>query len=253
MSRPLNGSFDQICIGFGEYMQRWFNGIYADYIDTKGVKAFLERPFRESVKWVPSRMIDEAEAMLEAYRKNENGPPGKSTLFPIVLMAIDTNFITTGADWGGQQISRRLAQIEEGGSWYGYKHVMQDRRVQVVIIASEGGTAQSLAAQLSSFVAEPHNRYLSAPYEFGQYKVRMPITQETNRIDWMDVKTDAKNIKIFAADFTLKCTVPFFDAPKAGEPNDGTDHNPPGFPLVGSYQQVAHATEDGIRLWDRTR
>lgn len=238
MDKALNGSFDQIKIGFAQYMHRWFKGIYPDYVDTKGVRAFLERPFSQGVQWAPSRMLDAAEEMLSAYQKNKNGPDGQSTLFPVVLMAIDDNFLTTGSDWGGQQVGRRLVAIEEGGSWYGYKHVMQDRRVQVVIIASEAGTAQSLAAQLTSFVAEPHNRYLDAPYAFGQYRVSMPITLESNRIDWMDVKNDVKNIKILAADFTLKCTIPYFDAPRQGEPNDGSTNVPPGFPRVGVVEHL---------------
>lgn len=253
MEKALNGSFDQIGAGFAQYMCRWFKGIYPDYIDTKGVKSFLDRPFSQAVKWAPSRMIDEAEKMLKAYGKNENGPPAKSTLFPVVLMAIDNNFITTGADWGGQQIGRRLVAIEEGGSWYGYKHVMQDRRVQVVIIASEAGSAQSLAAQLSSFVAEPHNRYMTATYEFGQYKIPMPITLESNRADWMDIKSDFDNIKILAADFTLKCTVPFFDAPRDGEPNDGSTNIPIGYPRIGSVEHVSIASGAGSRIWDQSR
>jgi len=241
MNKPLNGSFDQIKDGFGHYLQRWRDGLYADYADTKAVKAFMAKPFAEAVKFASGRMVDDAEAMLEAYQKNKNGPPGKTTLFPVLLLAMDENFVGTGADWGGDQIGRTLQQIEEGGSWYGHKHVMQDRRLQMVLIASEGGSAQSLAAQLSSFIKEPSNRYFNAVYQFGQYNVPVPQTLESVRIDWMEVKQDEKNIKILVADLTLKCTIPFFDAPADGAPNDGSDKVPPGYPVVIDTQHAARS------------
>lgn len=240
MDRPLNGSFDQIKAGYAQYLNRWREGLYADYVDTKGVRSFMDKPFGQAVKWVAGRMIDDAEAMLSAYVKNENGPPGKSTLFPVLLLGMDETFVGTGADWGGDHIARTLQQFEEGGSWYGYKHVMQDRRLQMVIIASEGGTAQSLAAQLSSFIKEPSNRYFNATYTFGQYSIPMPQTVESVRIDWADVKPEGiKNIKILIADLTLKCSIPYIDAPAAGAPNDGSTNNPPGYPLVREVDKHA--------------
>lgn len=240
MSKPLNGSFDQIKIGFAQYLQRWRDGLYADYTDTKAVQSFMAKPFSQAVKVAASRMVDDAEAMLEAYQKNKNGEDGKTTLFPVLLFAMDENFVGTGADWGGDQIGRTMQQIEEGGSWYGYKHVMQDRRLQMVIIASEGGSAQSLAAQLSSFIKEPSNRYFDAVYQFGQYKVPMAQTLESVRVDWMEVKQDGvKNIKILMADLTLKCSIPFFDAPAAGAPNDGSDKVPPGYPVVQTLERTS--------------
>lgn len=237
MDRPLNGSFDQIKIGYAQYLNRWREALYADYVDTKGVRAFMAKPFDQAVKWVAGRMVDDAEAMIKAYMKNENGPPSKSTLFPVLLLAMDDTFIGTGADWGGDHTGRTMQQIEEGGSWYGHKQVMQDRRLQMVIIASEPGSAQSLAAQLSSFIKEPSNRYFNAVYEFGQYAVPVPQTLESIRVDWMDVKPDGvKNIKVLIADLTLKCSIPFFDAPAVGAPNDGSTNIPPGYPSLQTVE-----------------
>lgn len=261
-TRPkLNGSFDQIKKGFGRYLGRWRKGIYPDYADTAAVQAFLAKPMAEAIMWAPARMIDAAEQQLELYRLATNGPNGPAGMLPVILLAMDDNFLATGADWGGQHSPRRMMQIVEGGSWYGYKHVQQDRRVQVVIIASEGGSAQSLAAQLASFIIEPKNRWFDAPYVFGQYKVPMPVTLETNRIDWMNVAPpgDAKNLKILAADITLKCTIPFFDAPREGEPNDGTDNTPPGYPMLSQVTlddettgNRADGTIEGV-TWSSTR
>jgi len=238
-ARALDGSFDQHKIGFAQFLNRWFTGVQADYADTKAVQAFLAKPFNQAFKWAPARMIDLAEEMLDAYRRNQNGPAANTTLFPVVLMAMDDNFVSTGADWGGIHTPHQYVQIEDGGSWYGHTQVMQDRRVQVVIVASEGGTAQSLAAQLSNFVKQYPNRYMSSVYTFGQYQVDVPMTLETVRLDWMDIKLDGiKNMKMLAADFSLKCTVPYFDAPADGAANDGSTNLPPGYPVVKSVVQV---------------
>ena len=254
MAQELNGSFDQIRAAWGVYMNRWFNGLYAN---TKAVDAYRQKPFSQAVMWAPSRMIDAAQDMLAAYRKNMNGPEGANAMFPIVLMAVDENFMGTGADWGGDHIARRLLQIHEGGSWYGYQHSMMDQRLQVVIIGSEGASTKSLAAQLATFIKRPSNRNLKAFYTFGEYNIPAPITLETNRIDWMDVKTELKNIKILAADIMLKCTMPALDAPAEGEPNDGSVRNPPGYPLVQDVQHDdtavkvrSNSTLDGI-VWSR--
>lgn len=231
-ARALNGSFDQTKIAFAQYLYRWRQGVYPDHIDTKAVQAFLARPFNEAVKWAPARMVDSVLDMLEAYRKNANGPHGSSALFPVMLLAMDDNYIGTGDDWGGIDTPRDVIQLIEGGSWYGYQQAAMDRRAQVVIVASEGGSAQSLAAQLRMFVRQPENRYMQAVYQFGEYALPVPITLETNRIDFMDVKTEQNNLKVLCADFTLKCTIPYVDAPATGEPNDGSAHNPPGYPLT---------------------
>lgn len=256
-----DGSFDQIKKGFGQYLARWRKGIYPEYADTAAVASFLARPMAQAIQWAPARMIDAAEDMLELYRKASNGDHGPAGMLPVMLLAMDDNFLGTGADWGGQHIGRRLVQIVEGGSWYGYKHVMQDRRVQVVIIASEGGSAQSLAAQLASFIMEPKNRWFDAPYTFGQYKVPMPVTLETNRVDWMNVAVpgDAKNLRILAADITLKCSIPYFDAPGADDANDGSANTPPGYPPLREVQLDntvtgvrANGTVEGVN-WSSSR
>lgn len=225
----LNGSFIQQKEAFGWYMVGWFNQLYTDTPDAKEFRA--RRP-AQAMQWAPSRMLDKVESMLAQYRKNENGPPGATTKLPVVLLATDDDFLGTGADWGGHHTGFERMQILEGGSWYDYRQDMHDRRIQVVIIANDGDTAKSLAAQLSAYMQEPHHRYMDAKYSFGQYVVPAPMQLETKRIDWMRIETDQKNMKILAGDISLKCVVPIFRAPADGEPNDGSTNVPPGFPQV---------------------
>ncbi|WP_085618864.1 MULTISPECIES: hypothetical protein [unclassified Pseudomonas] len=225
----LNGSFIQQKEAFGWYMLKWFQGLYAD---TPALKEFKARPPAQAMQWAPSRMIDQAEAMLAQYRKNENGPKAATSKLPIVILATDDDFLGTGPDWGGQHTGFKRIQILDGGSWYDHRQDMHDRRIQVVIFASDPDTAKSMAAQLSAYMQEPQHRYFDAMYQFGQYKVPSPMQLETKRIDWMRVNHDLKNIKILAGDVALKCIVPVFRAPGEGEQNDGSDNIPPGYPVV---------------------
>jgi len=228
-----DGTFIQQKLAFGSYMIEWFNGLYTD---TAALTEFKARPVAQAIQWAPSRMIDEAESMLAAFRKNENGPPGSTTKLPIVLLATDDDFLGTGADWGGAHTDFELVQILKDGSWYEHREVNHDRRIQVVIVASESDTAKSIAAQLSAYLQQPKHRYFDSTYQFGQYAVPAGNQLETKRVDWMQIKTEAKNIKILAGDIALKCVVPIFRAPGVGEPNDGTTNNPPGYPLVRLVQ-----------------
>lgn len=229
MSTPLKGHYIQQKAAFGWYLLDWFKELYAD---TAGVETFRTRRPAQAMQWAPSRMLDEVEKMLAQYRKNENGPAGNTTRLPVMLLATDDDFLGTGADFGGHHTGFEMVQILEGGSWYEYRQDMHDRRIQVAIIASDGDTAKSIAAQLSAFMQRPTRRYMECTYPFGQYKVPAQMQLETKRIDWMNVKTELKNIKILAADIALKCVVPILRAPAPGEPNDGTENNPPGFPLT---------------------
>lgn len=229
----MNGSFIQQKEAFGWYLLDWFNTLYAD---TSAVKEFSERRPAQAMQWAPSRMLDKVESMLAQYRKNENGPAGATTKLPVMLLATDDDFLGTGADWGGQHTGFDRVQIYEGGSWYDYRQDMHDRRIQVVIIASDVDSAKSLAAQLSAFMQQPHRRYMDAKYKFGQYTIPAAMQLETKRIDWMKIETEMKNVKILAADVALKCVVPILRGPAEGEPNDGSANVPPGYPVVQRTQ-----------------
>lgn len=210
-----------------EYLGRWYKSLYGD---TKAVKEFTERGFAHCVQWAPGRLVDQAEEILKSYQKNDNAPQGRNTLFPFVAIGMARDFTPMGADWGGRMVGRRMIRIEESGSIYGYRQAMHEVRAQIVIFAADVDSAKSLAAQLCLFTGVPENRRFKAKHTFGQYTVEMPAVLETPDPLFMNIQTEQKNITILAGDLTLKAQIPYFDAPKAGEPNDGTTNNPPGYP-----------------------
>lgn len=228
----MNGILFPVKEAFSRYINRWYDDLYPD---TSAVQEYAERGFDKSVMWAPARMVDAVEDMLKSYQKNNTtGIPGENAKFPIVFVGMSKDYTPSGADQGGRQMGRRMVALDDGpdASVYGYRQAMGDVRVQVAILSAESMSAQSLAAQLSLFVGEVPNRRLRVPYTWGQYNFTMPCFLETPDILFSNVQAENQNMTILVADITLKVTLPFLDAPKEGEDNDGSDNNPPGYPLV---------------------
>lgn len=245
----LNGDQFPLKEAFAVYMRRWYDGLF---VDTQAMQQLVDRGFTTSCMWAPARLVDKAEEMLAAYQKNDNNVQGKNLMFPIVLMGMAKDYTPVSAEWG-RQVGRQLVRLEEGGSVYGYRQAMFEKRMQIVVIAGEEATANSLAAQFCLFVGEVPNRRFLASHVFGQYDLDMPVTIETPDIQFMDVETGNKNITILAADLMLKVQTPYLDAPRPGEPNDGTANNPPGYEVVGEItvndvtaQTLATITADEV-------
>lgn len=245
----MNGDFHPIKVAFGQYMARFYLGVYPD---TSAMRSFTERGAPRSIVWAPDRMVDYVEEMLKSYQKNENSTPsapyapGANALFPIMIVAMAKDYTPGGADMGMRQVGRQLVCIDNNdpnASVYGYRQAMGDLRVQVVIMAAEAPTARSLAAQFSLFVGEIPNRRFKVRHTWGQYQIDMPCMLESPDIMFSRVEPENQGMTILIADLTLKVTMPYFDAPSAGDQNDGTSNNPPGYPTVEQYNVLNEVTQ----------
>lgn len=244
-----SGRFGPVQKAFSEYLSRWFAGLYPD---SSATERFIQRGFTRSCAWCPGRMVDHVVEMLEAYQKavgTEDGKPnhGKAKQFPVLLAAMDTQMMLTGPDAGGVQVPRQLIQFNNG-SYYGYRQVMRDKRIQVAIIADVSEAAESLAMQLAHFIKQPENRSFEAHYTWAGQELALPVVLEDNQIDFMDVKTEFKAIRIVAADLNLHCNIPYFDAPRPGEPNDGSANVPPGYPVARAVAMPTARDGDGAEI-----
>lgn len=239
----MNGDQFPLELALSGYLARWYASLYPD---TRAMQEFTARGLARSIKLAPGRMVDEAESILKSYQRDENAPKGKNALLPLVAIALAKDYMLTTADWGGRQVSRRMIRLEEGGSVYGYRQAMHDVRAQVVIFAAEKQTARSLAAQLALFIGDVANRRFTATHTFGQYSVAMPVMLETPDVDFAEVKTDQNNITILAGDLNLKALIPYFDAPREGEANDGTINDPPGYQVVVEVGVLDQNTDTSI-------
>lgn len=240
-----------IKVAIAEYMARWYQGVLGD---TKAVAEFAARGASYAIKIVADRMIDDVEAMLESYQKDQQGPHGKNSKFPVVFIALDRAYTTTGTDWGARQGPRRMVCLENppNASVYGLRVAMHDVRVQFAILAADSPSARSLAAQLGLFVGDMANRRMVARHTFGQYTIPAPAVIE-NPDMMFGIAGQSKTSTVLVGDITLKVTTPFLDAPKDGEENDGSANNPPGYPMVTEVTvkqlhgtQGARVTMDGV-------
>lgn len=245
----MNGDFHQIKEGFGQYMARFYAGLYPD---TKALTEFTTRSVQRSIMFTTGRMVDKAEEMLAAYQKNKNSTdtapytPGANALFPVMLVGIAKDYTPGGADMGMRQMSRRLVCIDDGpdASVYGYRQAMGDRRAQVAIMAADEPTASSLAAQFSLFLGEIRNRRFYVKHRWGGYELSMPCMIESPDILFASVDAENAGMTILIADLTLKVTIPYLDAPKPGEDNDGTSNDPPGYMTVEQINVLNEITQD---------
>ncbi len=250
MSNADSGMFYPIKAAYGAYIGRWHAGLFGD---TRATREFAARPLGKAAMFVAGRMIDQAEEMLESYRKNENtSEPGKNSVLPIALVAMAKDAMPVMGDIGHQIADRMMVRLADGpgAAVYGYRQGYYEWRTQIVVAAADEPSAHSLAAQFTMFVAAKGNRRFMSTYQWGEYTLQMPVTIETPDVTFMAVQTDAKNLTMLAGDVTLRALVPFLDAPKDGEPNDGSNHNPPGYPVTGGITLQRHIsiTDSGIQF-----
>lgn len=236
----MNGDFYPLREAFSRYIGRFYQKIYPD---TPALTAFVKRGLSSSVVWAPDRLVDSVEEMLKSYQKNRNNAdledyaPGRNARFPIIVLGMAKDSIPTGGDFGGRMTPRRLVHLtdDEDASVYGYRQSMLDIRVQVVLMCAESASARSLASQLSLFASEPANRRFPVTHRFGQYELEMTCMLESSDLYWMNA-LDSPAMTVFYTDITLKAVIPYVDAPRPDEENDGSSHNPPGYPVVTEFK-----------------
>lgn len=237
-------------IALGQFMGRYFSTIVPS---TKPLEGFVTRPLAKAIAWAPARMIDAAEEMLSLWLRSdlENAPTTPPEL-PAIIVAVAKDYTPTGRDYTRQVADRQMVMIPDDPKerLFGLRAVAGDVRAQVVVFATDEPSAHSLAAQFLLFLDETENRRFEASYRFAGLDTAWPVQVESPDMPAMSIATDAKNLTILAIDLTLRAEIPLFDAPKAGEPNDGkgepgTD-DPAGYPLVQTvHVESAEAGDRG--------
>ena len=229
--------FEPAKAALGEYMTRFFAQVLPT---TKPLQAYVSRDVSKAMMWAPARMVDAADQMLGSYQRNDhdNAPSNPSDL-PIIIIAMAKDYVPSSREFTRQIADREWVMLPNDPKQrlFGLRQVAGDIRAQVAIFAADEPTARSLAAQFSLFVEATGNNRFKADYTFAGMSVKWPVQLESTDIPAMAIQSEAKNLTIYAMDLSLHVSVPLFDAPKAGEPNDGKGIagdvlDPAGYPLT---------------------
>jgi len=221
---------------FGQFMGRYYASLTAT---TKPLGGFVARGLDKSIAWAPARMVDAAEDMLSLWmRADTTGAPTQPPEMPVILVAMARDYTPTGRDYARQVADRQMVVIpgDPKQRMFGLRAVSGDIPAQVVIFATDEPSARSLASQLLLFMDATPNRRFVARHRFAGQDMDWPVQLETPDVPAVSVPNDARNLSILAVNLTLRAQIPLFDAPKAGQPNDGkgtpgTD-DPAGYPVV---------------------
>jgi len=223
-------------IAFGEFLGRYFASLVAT---TKPLQSYVTRPLSKAIAWAPSRMVDAADDMLALYMRTDmDGAPTTPPDLPVIIAAMAKDYTPTGRDYTRQISDRQMVILPDDPKerLFGLRAVAGDVRVQLAVFATDEPSAHALAAQFLLFVDETPSRRFEAEYHFAGIKTAWPVQIESPENPAMSIQTDAKNLTILAIDLTLHASIPLFDAPKVGEPNDGKGNpgtdDPTGYPLV---------------------
>lgn len=224
-----------LLIGFGEYMQRFHGQLVAD---TPSLAEFAARDFAKSVAWAPGRMIDQAEAMVTAWRKNDTSGAERGTpMLPVILCAAARDFTPVTADYSTQQADPTWVMLpgDQKERLFQLQTLVVERRTQVCIFAADQPTAMSLAMQLALFVRQTANDRFPVRYNLaGMTETWVAQILERNIMPSNMTPSGMDNLTVIACDLTLRAPVPILRAPRLdAEEADGKGthdlHDPSGF------------------------
>jgi hypothetical protein len=184
-------------------------------------------------------MVDAAEDMLGLLMRSEiHDQPTRPPELPAILVAIAKDYTPTGRDYTRQVADRQMVVIptDPKERMFGLRAVAGDVRAQIAIFATDEPSARSLASQFLLFVDATPNRRFAARYCFAGQDMDWPVQVETPEVPATSIQNDARNLTILALDLILRAQIPLFDAPGAGEVNDGKGtpgtSDPAGYPTV---------------------
>lgn len=221
---------------FGQYLGRFYSGLVAD---TPQMQEYVARGLSKSIVYAPGRMIDKIDEVLNEWRKNQNvSGPGLSSLLPVCIVCIDEDFTPSMVDYGVSVASPVDVMLpgDELNRAYKMRLSANDYRAQIAFIASERHSAHSLALQFDLFTQGPQGRRFQMAHQFAGQSLPFPVVLEDINVGAISQEVQ-KNLRVNVADFVLHASIPVFQAPGAGEPNDGKAA-PAGYKVVTEVNAV---------------
>lgn len=198
-------------------LDAWINRV-ADFRawckpESKHAHAWKTRPFSQAVGGCRAKLVDDAEAMLTEWRKNENADvSGGSTAFiPVMLTAIaaievppDVGQVMGVPYWLNATLpddpEQREVQIRTVPASY---------RAQIAYFSTNPHDASSIANQFCAYMTDDSKRRFQVSYELsGGLIDQWDMTVLENNLFPSDSPTEVKNMYIFTVDVTMVGLIP---------------------------------------------
>lgn len=229
--------FEPVKHGFGQYLGGMFSSLSPT---TKALAEYVQRPLNQAMLWAPGRMVDMAEEMLQAWQRDDSrGDPTPAYTMPVILVALAKESALTEPRLHHAVANPEYVVLPDDPKdrLFKLRTFPGELRAQLAIAAHDEPTARSLASQVLLWTEAMPNRRFAATYRFAGFDVCWPVRIELAQEPAQLVPTEAKNLTLLALNLTLHATVPLYQAPKPGEPNDGqgdpsNPDDPAGYPFL---------------------
>lgn len=223
--------------------------------ETAQTDEWKKRDIKIAIKSCPSRMMDDSEAMLAEYRKNQNADVtgGATAFMPIMLTATaaldqppDTSQLVPLPYFVPVVIDDKKVQI---------RLVAKTVRAQLAFYATNAHDARSVCDQFCTYMQDDNKRRISVPFDMGMNHIQhSTFTVVENQLFPSPVPSEAINLSIFTVDVQLIGYAPQIIG--LGGPNDtttGNGYNPDGSAFDKPIQDLVVVQADQFSSDGHTR
>lgn len=198
-----------------ECVQDAWTKVLADFrawckAETLHTRAWKHRPFKEAIAGCRASMVDDAEAMLASWRKNENTDveDGGTAFIPVMLTA---TAVATQPPEISQIIGRPywtdvLINTDGEDKIVQMRTIPKAIRAQVVYISTNPHDAQSISDQFCAYMTDDAKRKF--PVFYNGFAEPFEMTVLDNSLFPDIVPTEAKNLSMVSIDVTMIGLVP---------------------------------------------
>lgn len=233
------GRIETVKQGIGQYLGRFYNDYY--YPDTVAGEEWASRGLAKAIQYAPGRLIDNADAMMEKWRENNNsGKSGTSAYLPNVVVALGKDYTPVLGDYANQLPTWQdfIFPQDPKNRRFQMRLMQGDIRFQMAIFAAEEPTARGIAMQLCLYVKAVQNRTFGHTVNFAGIDSVWPVQLTTPDVSIIPIQMQEQvNLTVLTVDLMLRASIPIFRSPSSSDARDhygsGLDpSDPDGFANV---------------------
>jgi hypothetical protein len=211
---------------FGRYLRGWHDTLIPD---TQALAEYASRPFSKAAAWVPGRMVDSVQEMIDSWRKNDTSREARATPYlPMLLAGMSKDYAPAPPDWSRQAADTADVTIpgDAKGRVFKMRVAFSEIRIQIAILSPDAPTARSLAMQLQLYSSAIERRRLYTEYKLAGSTEKWPFVWREPDLMGINLPQDVKNLTVNTVDFTGVASVPMLWYPRtADEDSDGQGGN----------------------------